>query len=120
MLLNTPLAAHSLLLMRRSTRYFVGGCTMLLTIVSVVVCIEISVATGWSKAAASTQTVNRARKGDRLPLIAALNGKAVELPLDVNLLRAPVFPRRLPDGCESLASSLTHSPLVDIAARCLS
>jgi len=39
--------------------------------------------------------------------------------LKVNLRRMPAPERGLADGCESLASSPAHSPLAQIAGRCL-
>ena len=50
--------------------------------------------------------IDRTRKGDRLPLA------------EINSPRAPVYDSRLPDGCDSLVSSLAHSHLARIAGRC--
>jgi hypothetical protein len=107
-------------LIGRATQRFLDGCSVLLAIVSIAVTIERSVAIAWSGAAASTEIVDRTRKGDRLPLIPAWDGDAAELPLQVDAPRTKAPRRGLPDGCESLASSLTRSPVARIAGRCLS
>jgi hypothetical protein len=54
----------------------------------------------------SVEIVNRTRKGDRLPLF------------QITVPRAPAYDSTLPDGCDSLASALTHSHLARIATRC--
>jgi hypothetical protein len=56
----------------------------------------------------SLQIVNRIQKGDRLPL------DQIDVP------RAPVSDASLPEGCDSLVSSLTRSDLARIAGRCVS
>jgi hypothetical protein len=56
----------------------------------------------------SLQIVNRNQKGDRLPLA------------QINVPRAPVSDASLPEGCDSLVSSLTRSDLARIAGRCVS
>ena len=60
--------------------------------------------------AAPTVVVNRALKKNRL----------VERWLRSDHLLAQVWGTRLNDGCESLVSPLSHSPLAQIAGRCLS
>lgn len=64
--------------------------------------------------AASTYTgphLNRALKGDRLPDAAAPVGEAQPLKA-----KQP----RLPEGCEASVSSISHSPLAQTPADCLS
>ena len=56
----------------------------------------------------SLQIVNRTQKGDRLPLA------------QIDVPRAPVSNASLPEGCDSLVSSLTRSDLARIAGRCVS
>jgi len=102
----------------RALRYFISGCSVLLAIVSVVIGIEVSVATAFSRAAPSTEIINRTQKGDRLPVVPALPQDPVNRPPEVNLPHIP--DQDLADGCESLASPLAHSPLAQIAGRCLS
>ena len=91
---------------------------MLLAMASIVMGIEVSVATAFSGAAPSAAIVNRAQKSNRLPLVPALHQNPVSRQLEVNLPRIPN--QDLADGCESLASPLAHSPLAQIAGRCLS
>jgi hypothetical protein len=118
MLPQTPLRTG--LSTGRVAQYFIGGCSVLLAIVSNVIGIEVSVVTAWSGAAPSVEIVNRARKGERLPLVPAFHRNAVNLQLEVKVPRTPAVGEGLPDGCESLASSLAYSPLAHIAGRCLS
>jgi hypothetical protein len=66
------------------------------------------IATARPDAGSSVQIVNRMQKGDRLPLV------------QINAPRVPVYDSRLPDGCDSLVSPLTHSHLARIAGRCVS
>jgi hypothetical protein len=54
------------------------------------------------------EIVNRTQKGDRLPLA------------QINVPRALVSDASLPEGCDSLVSSLTRSDLARIAGRCVS
>ena len=56
----------------------------------------------------SLRIVNRTPKGDRLP------------PAQIKVPRAPVSDASLPEGCDSLVSSLTRSDLARIAGRCVS
>jgi hypothetical protein len=104
----------------RSARYFIVGCSVLLAMVSIVISIEVSVATAWSGAAPSIEIMNRTRKGDRLPLVPAFHQNAVNLPLQVDVPRTPAPSPGLLEGCESLASSLAPSLLAHTAGRCLS
>ena len=90
---------------------------MLLAIASIVIGIEVSAATASSATAPSVETVNRAQKGDRLLVVPTLHQNAISRPREVNLRRAPAADQDLADGCESLASPLSHSPLAQIAGR---
>ena len=101
-------------------RYLISGCSVFLAIVSIVIGIEVSVATASSGAAPSTEIINRTQKGDRLPVVPALHQNSVNRPPEVNLPRILAPDQDLADGCESLASPLAHSPLAQIAGRCLS
>jgi hypothetical protein len=56
----------------------------------------------------SLRIVNRMQKGDRLPSA------------QINVPRAPVSDASLPEGCDSLVSSLTRSDLARMAGRCVS
>src|SRR6266446_6399871 len=94
----------------RGSPYAVGTCGVILTIMSIFGGIELSVATAWSEAATAVEMVNRTAKADRLPLASAIQMK---------FLRTPAPNQKLLIGCESLASSLVHSPLAPVAGRCL-
>jgi hypothetical protein len=114
---NLPRAGDSRS-MGRSCPYVVGACSAILAMVSIIVVIEILVATTWSGVPPPLEIVNRTGKGDRLPPVQALN--VVDQLLEINVSRKPALNQQLADGCESLASSLAHSPLAQIAGRCLS
>ena len=66
------------------------------------------------------EMVNRTGKGDRLPLVQALHRIPANQPAKIEVLRTSAPDQELVDGCESLASSLSGSPLANIAGRCLS
>jgi hypothetical protein len=106
--------------MGRGSAYVVGACSVILAMVSIFVGIEISVATAWSGAAPAVEIVDRAGKGDRLSPVPAFHRNAVNQPLEINVPRTPAPDQELIEGCESLASSLTHSPFAQVAGRCLS
>jgi hypothetical protein len=120
MLSQTPLRSGLFSSTGRGLQYLVGGCSVLLATVSIVIGIEVSIAAAFSGAAPSVELVNRAQKGDRLPLVPALHQNPVSRLLEVNVPRVPAPDRGLADGCESLASPLARSPLAQIASRCLS
>jgi hypothetical protein len=71
----------------------------------------------------SEQTVNRAPKSDRLPLVPAIDLRVGNQPLE---LRAPrtstpeTSHAKLPDGCEAVVSSIANAELAHIAGRCVS
>ncbi len=58
----------------------------------------------------SATVVNRALKGDRLPVLAPAG----------NANTAPSSYEKLPDGCEASVSAMTKSPLARTPARCIS
>ena len=90
----------------RAFPYLGRGCIVVLAMVLIITS-ELSVSTTtWSAAsitAHSTQTIDRAAKGDRLPLHrdTVLNS-----------------PAKLPVGCESVISSVDSSPLAQMARSC--
>jgi len=92
--------------MRTHTLTSICG-VLFLAAVSTVIGSE-GIATARPDAGSSVEIVNRSRKGDRLPLV------------QINVPRAPAYDSRLPDGCDSLVSSLAHSHLARIAGRCVS
>jgi hypothetical protein len=66
------------------------------------------------------EEVNRTAKGDRLALEPALHHVPAKQPAKIEALRTLQSDHELADGCEPLASSLSRSPLANIAGRCLS
>jgi hypothetical protein len=103
----------------RGLQYLTGGSGVLVAIVSILIGIELSVATAWS-GAPSVEIVDRGRKGDRLPLLPASHRNAGNRHLELNVPRIPALDAGFPDGCESLASPLARSSLAHVAGRCLS
>jgi len=93
--------------------YLRRGCVVVLAAVSLVTT-ELSVSTTWSAApsAVATEIVNRAQKGDRLPLVHMLPVKRNE---QIGLGDQP-----LAVECEGLSSPLTHSKSAHIARGCVS
>jgi hypothetical protein len=88
-----------------------NACAVILSFTAILAEPEISDATARS-GAAPLVVVNRTPKRDR-PV-------PVKQSLPINDLLAPASGRELVDGCESLVSLLSHSPLAQIAGRCLS
>jgi hypothetical protein len=103
----------------RSLRYLLIACGVAVAIISMLVSIKVSAATVWSDVAPSKETINRARKGDRLPFVLAFDLGLANRPIEVNLSRR-VVQQSLPDGCEALASHLARSAAAHIAGRCVS
>jgi hypothetical protein len=99
--------------------YVVYACSVVLILLSIFVGLDISVSIAWSDVAPSVEMVNRTRKGDRLPP-PTFQGNAMNQSGDIEVLQKLPHKLELLDGCESLASSLTRSPLARIAGRCLS
>jgi hypothetical protein len=103
----------------RSLRYWLIACSLTLAIILILISIKVSAATVWSGITASKETINLARKGDRLPLVLASDPNPTNRPIEVNAPRLSVQ-HSLPDGCEALASPLARSTLAHIAGRCVS
>jgi hypothetical protein len=103
----------------RSLCCFLIACSLIVAIISMLVGIKVSAATAWSGVAASKQTINSARKGDRLPLVVVSDPTPANGRIEVNLPRRAVQ-HSLPDGCEALASPLARSTAAQIAGRCMS
>jgi hypothetical protein len=103
-----------------SRSFLVGGLAAALAILSIVIDLEVSVGAARSAVESSAEIVTRTRKGDRLPLPPAFYVNAVTKSREINVPRAPASDSKLADGCESLVSSLAHSPLARVAGRCVS
>ena len=74
---------------------------------------DLEVATVAASPQKAATNVNRALKGDRLPLVAPTDSAST-----TPVLRAPA--PRLPDGCEAAVSAMTRSSLAHTPARCIS
>jgi hypothetical protein len=110
--------------MRRNSQYVISGLGALAALGFFVVGLEMSAATassGLHRTATQTQSVERASKGDRLPLISekARSRNAVNGPVEMQAPRAPVR-QELLDGCESIVSAIAQSPLSQVPGRCVS
>jgi hypothetical protein len=103
----------------RNLRYLLIACGLVVAIISMLVSIKVSAATVWSDVAPSKETINRARKGDRLPFVLAFDLGPGNRPIELNVSRRAVQ-HSLPDGCEALASHLARSAAAHIGGRCVS
>ena len=94
-------------------------CSLLVAIVLTLISIKVAAAPVWSGVAPSEQTVSRAAKGDRLPLVFASDSNGANRHMSVSIPRISIKDS-LPDGCEAPVSPLARSAVVAIAGRCLS
>jgi hypothetical protein len=69
---------------------------------------------------AAGEMVNRNGKSDRLPVAQPSHRLLAKQSLKIESHRIPLRDHEMVEGCESLASSLSHSSLANIAGRCLS
>jgi hypothetical protein len=104
----------------RASQYVVAACSGILTLMSIFVGLKVSAATAGSGAAPALEIVDRAGKGDRLPLVRVIRPDTGSQLLENHVTRTPAPTQQLSDGCESLVSALSHSLLAQIAGRCIS
>ena len=100
-----PIRSSLIKSINRNFPYLSRGFIVILTLVVIATSL-LAASTTWSAAPSaipSMAVVNRTNKGDRLPL--------------PRIERAD---HELPVGCESVVSSLVHSPLKHVARGCLS
>jgi hypothetical protein len=83
-------------------------CAAALVLTAMAVSVESSMATARSGPHSTVELVDRAHKGDRLPLARA----------QTKASRLTVSASTLPEGCDSAVSSLTRSDLARVAQRC--
>jgi len=96
----------------RASRAYLLGSGLALPLLALVAAVQVeTVAASPHKA---TTDVNRALKGDRLPMVAPAGDAASSAPR----VRAPT--QGLPVGCEAAVSAMTRSPLARTPARCIS
>ena len=102
----------------RHSRFFVGCCGAVFAVASFLIGLEVSATTAAPSTDRTATSVNRALKGDRLPLTPGRSRNAVNGPLE--LKTPPASRPELLDGCEPVVSSIGQSPLAQIAGRCVS
>jgi len=104
--------------MRRYSGYLVGCGGAVFAIAIFLVGLEVSSTTAAPSGARTAPMVNRTLKSDRMPLVSTKSRNAVNGPAETN---APPAPKpKLLDGCEPVVSAIGHSPLAQIAGRCVS
>jgi hypothetical protein len=94
--------------------YILGALSLILAFISILVDIELSVTTP-SGSPAAVENVNRAGKANRLLTLPTIGRNILNPPVRIWASDQELF-----DGCEALASPLAHSPLAQMAGRCLS
>ena len=105
--------------MLRHSRLLFGCCGAALAVASFLIGLEVSATTAASSITTTVPVMNRALKGDRLPLVHGGTRNAVNGPVEIKAPPAPVKPRLL-EGCEPVVSSIGQSPLAQVPGRCLS
>jgi hypothetical protein len=93
--------------MRRLVQYV--ACGLGVAVATILMAAALEVITASALPQAPITTVDRTLKGDRLPPAA----RPVKL-------QTPASSQRLPDGCESVVSTITRSPLARQPGRCVS
>lgn len=103
----------------KSVRYVLIACSLVVAIILTLISIKVAAAPAWAGLARSEQTVDRAGKGDRLPLVLASAPTSSNWLMTVSIARRSVG-HSLPEGCEALASLLARSAAANTAGRCVS
>lgn len=106
--------------MRRYSGYFVGGGGVVFAIAVFLVGLEVSATTAAPSVTRTAPMVNRTLKSDRMPLVSTKSRNAVNGPTEIKAPPAPAPKPKLLDGCEPVVSAIGHSPLAQIAGRCVS
>jgi hypothetical protein len=101
-------------------RPFAGGLMASVAALAIASSFFMVDSTARSMADSSAQTVNRALKGDRLPLRPASLSHVENRPVEWRVPRTSIPDAKLPDGCEGVVSSIANSELAHIAGRCVS
>jgi hypothetical protein len=73
-----------------------------------------------NRAALATHDVDRSSKGDRLSSIAAHKPAGVKGRIGADRAAGPANATELPEGCESIVSTIGRPALARVAGRCLS
>ena len=112
--------------MRLHSRYVISSIGAFFAVGLLIGALEMSATAAWSGSdrtarPANPLMVDRALKGDRLPLIPENARKnAVNGPVEAPAPRVPAVKQELPDGCEPIVSAIAQSPLSRVPGRCLS
>ena len=108
----------------RGARLLVGSVSSALIFASIIVGVDVSVATARSGAAlsgnSSAQIANRMNKGDRQQIAPASRHIAERQLGEFEASPAPAPDTKLAIGCESLISPLANPLFARVARRCLS
>ena len=105
--------------MRRLSSYFIGCSGAVVVLATFLVGLEVSaISTASPSLSRTAPMVNRTLKSDRLPLVLSKSRNAVNGPAEIP--PAPAPKPKLLDGCEPMVSAIGHSPLAQIAGRCVS
>jgi hypothetical protein len=94
------------------------GCVLTLGIS--ILSAQMSGTSAWSATNSTPHNVDRALKGDRLPLVPALKSADGEGQIGFSEHTNPVAVPELLEGCESMVSTIGNSHLATVAGRCLS
>ena len=107
--------------MLRHSRYLVGCCGVAFGLVSFLVGLEVLGSTPASSVEQQSPAgINRALKGDRLPLVSDRSRNADNGPSEIKPPQVPAARPELLDGCESIVSTIGQPPLARVAGRCIS
>ena len=104
--------------MGRHSRYFAGCLGAVFALASFVFALELSAVTT-APSAEQNVAMNRALKGDRLPLPADMGRNAGNGPAEIKAPPAPARPEMLM-GCEPVVSAIGQPPLARVPGRCIS
>jgi hypothetical protein len=106
--------------MPRLNPLFLSGVCLAIALGGFTAGLQVSAASaGDDSGAAVEMSVNRALKGDRLPVLSV--SKQTSTSKQSSSSKTPTeATQRLPDGCEAAVSSTVDSPLARIPSRCVS
>jgi hypothetical protein len=104
--------------MRRQSQFSIACCALVFSAASFLIALEVSANTAAQSLDGVAPAINRALKGDRMPLAAGIGRNAVNAPLQIQI--PPVTRPQLPEGCEPVISAIGQSPLARIPGRCIS
>jgi hypothetical protein len=102
------------------SRPFAGGLMASLAALAIVSGLFMVDSAARSMVDPHAQTVNRALKGDRLPLRPASLSNVENRPVEWRAPHTSIPDSKLPDGCEAVVSSIANPELAHIAGRCVS